>query len=200
MKEGEIGTKNYRIKRAEEEDLAKISDIAQGIKINPWDVKKEDCRDGFLVYSLDEEDYQKRLNDFFLTFKQNDKIIGFLMCYDRNFLEKLIQENEISHEDGITDFLTNLPSDADFVFGDQIGVLAENRKSNIGKRMMEELFKEMTQKKISNMYVAILQEPICNEVSINFVSGFGFKKIKDIRNTDNSVWGIYHLELKKTKN
>ncbi len=54
----------------------------------------------------------------------------------------------------------------------------------------------MEQNHINTMYIAISHKPVSNKISMDFCKSFGFKKISEIKNDDNHVWGIYRLELK----
>jgi uncharacterized protein with ATP-grasp and redox domains len=62
---------------------------------------------------------------------------------------------------------------------------------------MEKVFAKMRDRKMRNMYVAILHKPIRNEASINFVGRLGFDNVAEVTNSDGLVWGIYHADISK---
>lgn len=188
------------VENAKDENIAEIATIAQEVKIDPKNIDAEKAKGGFLVYNLDESGYKKRLNDFFLTFSEENKVRGFIMSYDKSFLEQLIQSGEIAHEDGIMQYLQTEIDPADnFIFGDQIAISKDNRNKEAGTKLMENTLSRMQSMDINNMYVAILHQPIRNEASINFVGRFGFNHTKEVTNSDGLVWGIYHLNIKPKK-
>lgn len=172
--------------------------IANEAKIDPRNPGTEDTKSGFLIYPLTREGYQKRTrgNDFFITFSEQGQVKGFVMCYDRAFLNKLIEEGEIGHEDGIVNYLSSqTPPEDNFLFGDQIGISRQNRTREAGTMLLEEVFVKMREKGMKNMYVAVLHQPVRNEASINFIGGLGFNNVAKVTNSDGLVWGIYHVEL-----
>ncbi len=180
--------------------IPQVLEIAQEAKIDPKTTKPESAKSGFLVYPLDRESYEQRAkgNDFFITFGEEGKVKGFLMCYDRAFLQKLINEGKMGHEDGIISYLTNRTApDENFLYGDQIGISAENRNREAGTILMEKVFAEMKDRNMRKMYVAILHDPIRNEASINFVGRLGFENVADVTNSDGLVWGLYRTDISK---
>lgn len=188
------------VENAKDETIIEVATIAQEVKIDPKNIDPEKAKGGFLVYTLDESGYKKRLNDFFLTFSEEDKVRGFIMSYDKAFLEQLIQNGEIAHEDGIMQYLQTEIDPADnFIFGDQIAIAKDNRNKEAGTKLMEATLSRMQSTDINNMYVAILHQPIRNKASINFVGRFGFNHTKEVTNSDGLVWGIYHLNIKAKK-
>ncbi|OGF21424.1 hypothetical protein A2316_02210 [Candidatus Falkowbacteria bacterium RIFOXYB2_FULL_38_15] len=180
--------------------IERVLAIAQEACIDPRTADQKTTKKGFLVYPLDKKRYEQRANgnDFFITFSEEGRVKGFLMCYDRSFLQNLISEGEIGHEDGIISYLTkNTEPEDNFLYGDQIGISAENRTREAGTILMEKVFAKMKDRSMRNMYVAILHGPIRNEASINFVGRLGFENITEVTNSDGLVWGIYHADISK---
>jgi len=180
--------------------IKEVLEIAQEASVDPKNADQKTTKKGFLVYPLSKERYEQRAkeNDFFVTFSEQGQVKGFLMCYDRAFLQKLIDEGEIGHEDGIVSYLKNQTEPEDnFLYGDQIGISSENRTKEAGTILMEKIFAKMKDRNMRNMYVAILHNPIRNEASINFVGRLGFNNVADVSNADGLVWGIYHVDITK---
>ena len=180
--------------------IEEVLEIAQEASIDPKNADQKTTRKGFLVYPLSKERYEKRANenDFFVTFSEQGQVKGFLMCYDRAFLQKLIDDGEIGHEDGIIGYLTSHTDDEDnFLYGDQIGISSDNRTREAGTILMEKVFAKMRERNMRNMYVAILHGPIRNEASINFVGRLSFNNVAEVTNSDGLVWGIYHADISK---
>lgn len=177
-----------QIEHANPTDAQKVWSLAESVRLNYQKPQKE----GFLVYVLNKDQYLQRIitSPFFYVAKTIDADIeGFLMCYDDKTLQQLITNSELSHEDGITKFLTQQP--APYIYGDQIGINNCHAQTGIGNAMMKNLFKEMQTKNIDTMYVAIMHHPIKNTASINFCSKLGFTQVAEITNIDSRVWGIY---------
>ncbi|NMB48719.1 GNAT family N-acetyltransferase [Candidatus Kuenenbacteria bacterium] len=192
--------KSIHVETAKDGAVAEIATIALEVKIDPKNIDPEKAKGGFLIYNLDENDYKKRLNLFFLTFSEENKVRGFIMSYDKTFLEQLIKNGEIAHEDGIMQYLQTEINPADnFIFGDQIAISKDNRNREAGTKLMKATLSRMQSMGINNMYVAILHQPIRNEASINFVGRFGFNHTKEVTNSDGLVWGIYHLNIEPKK-
>jgi predicted GNAT superfamily acetyltransferase len=195
---GELG-KKIEVENASPH-IERVLAIAQEARIDPKTADQKNTKKGFLVYPLDKERYEQRANgnDFFITFSEEGRVNGFLMCYERSFLQKLITEGEIGHEDGIISYLTNHTDPEDnFLYGDQICISAENRTREVGKILMETVFAKMKARNMRNMYVAILHGPIRNEASMKFVGRLGFENVAEVTNSDGLVWGIYHADISK---
>lgn len=180
--------------------IDQVFEIAQEAKIDPKTTKLELTKDGFIIYPLDKDRYERRAsgNEFFTILSEDGQIRGFLMCYDRAFLQKLINEGEIRHEDGIVNYLiSNTEPEDNFLYGDQIGISSGNRTRGAGTMLLENVFVKMKEKNMRNMYVAILHDPFANNTSINFVKLLGFNNIAEVTNSDGLAWGIYHLDILK---
>lgn len=178
--------------------IEQVFAIAQEASIDPKAVDQETTKGGFLVYPLNKERYEQRANgnDFFTTFSERGQVKGFLMCYDRAFLQRLVDEGEIDHEDGIVNYLaTHTEPEENFLYGDQIGISKETRTKEAGTMLMEKTFLKMKEKGMRKMYVAVLHGPIRNEASINFVRRLGFNNVAEVTNSDSLVWGIYHVDI-----
>ena len=70
-----------------------------------------------------------------------------------------------------------------------------SRRAFIGTALMSTLFQDMRERKIKNMYVAILHQPVRNEASISFVEKLGFSELEEVVNPDHYTWGIYHSTI-----
>lgn len=177
------------IRKARESDSKKIYELAKSLSIT----NLKDNTKGFLVYVLPKKEYLKRIKiskNFYVS-ENNNQINGFLMCYDKETLKKMQQKGILAHEDNIINIVQQ---DAEnYLFGDQIGIsrLAQEKKSPIGIQIMNYLFEEMKKQNIKTMYVAILHKPKLNIKSKQFCIRIGFKQIKEVKNTDNTIWGIY---------
>ncbi len=180
-----------RIRKATLKDLEGICEVAQSVKLdyeNPQD-------QGFLVYVLDKEDYTKRINssDYFYVALSEDKVVGFLMCYDNENLNDLIENRELDHQDMLTKRVSE--QQGEYIFGDQIGIITDKALEKVGTSLMEALFDTMKENLIYEMYVGILHEPFINEASKQFCTKLGFSYQETIINSDNHSWGIYKLKL-----
>jgi len=181
------------IRHARPEDAKRICDLAASIKIDYSDPQKT----GFLVYTLDEDGYERRMrSDLFYVADNGRGIDGFLMCYDDDRLEHMVSGGILGHEDGIIGFVSR--QERPYVFGDQIGVAPEKTASGIGSAMMRELFRDMRARQIPKMYVAILDAPSRNMASIDFCTRLGFIPLARVTNSDGKVWGIYRKDLSRS--
>jgi N-acetylglutamate synthase-like GNAT family acetyltransferase len=182
------------IRKARETDADEIHHLAESLSIK----KLHDTTKGFLVYTLQEAEYRTRIlmSNYFFISTNHGHIDGFLMCYDNNILKTSLQSNLLSHEDAIIRFVQNMPEP--YIFGDQICIsrAAEEQKQPTGIQLMENLFAEMKKHRINTTYVAILHAPTTNHASIQFCTRIGFRKIEEVKNSDNTTWGIYRFELK----
>jgi L-amino acid N-acyltransferase YncA len=181
------------IRKANTKDVKSIQKIAESLSLNP----KQPQKKGFLVYVLDNNEYSARINSsYFYVAEENGKILGFLMCYDKENLIKLIKEGEIKHEEGIIKYLNK--KEGSFIFGDQIGILSEHTLKGIGKAMTQRLFQDMTKNGVEELIVCVSHFPL-NSASTAFVKHLGLKKEAQIINTDGHEWDVYscNVNIKK---
>jgi len=174
------------VRKATVNDAGEVSALAQRIQVDKTDRTK-----GFLVYALSPQAYEERilLSNLFYVYEENNHIDGFLMCYTDKELDELIRRGKLNHEYGIIRNISH--RDRPFIFGDQIGILPEFNRMGIGRKLMNALFLDMKNKRITKMYVAILHHPYMNSPSYHFFTHFNFKKIEEVMNKDGLVWGIY---------
>jgi GNAT superfamily N-acetyltransferase len=179
------------IRKAKTGDESAIELIANSIKLKD----KGPNNKGFLVYILNKEDYQKRiqLSDYFYVAELDNKIIGFLMCYDDETLTHLKNMKLIRHEDSIANYL--ISQNKPFVFGDQIGVLYDYSNKDVGSSLIKHLIEDMKKDDINKLYVAILHKPFKNKASLDFCKKLGFRFIEEVENDDKKVWGICLLNI-----
>lgn len=180
--------------------IGKIRSIAEKARINPSAADPQNLVNGFLVYVLDSDQYVQRSidNDFFITLSVGNSMIGYLMSYSRNFLNKLVDSGSMRHEDGIMNMVLNhSESEDNFLFIDQIAIEPESRKKNAGTILMQAIFEKMKEKNMCNIYLAIMHHPIRNQASIKFMKRLGFNSIGETSNQDHFVWGIYHVDISK---
>lgn len=181
------------IRQATPDDARAIVEIAQSLKLD-LSVHPTFLWNGFLVYPLNEEQYKQRIRStpyFYVDDCSNEGIgiTGFLMCYDDETLRKLTQNGDISHQDAEVKYV--LEQKKPFIFGDQIGVRKEWARCGSGTELIRRLFGDMGNNGVRDMYVGILQKPVTNNTSIHFCAGFGFDKINEVQNPDETVWGIW---------
>lgn len=178
------------LRPARSEDAASISNLAGSLKLEP----RLSTRNGFLVYPLNESGYQARTSSpFFYVAETDSNLDGFLMCYDSVTLDDFLEKGLLDHEEGLVQYITK--QQTPYIFGDQIGVRKGKNRHNVGTAMMDKLFQDMQQKKIPTMYVGILHQPVRNYASIDFCTKLGFTKISEVANKDETVWGVYQLNL-----
>lgn len=179
------------IRKATTEDLEGICEVAEAVKLD-YDAPQ---KFGFLVYGLEQEKYNHRINssDFFYVAVHDDSVVGFLMCYDNETLNRLKESGELDHEDNLTKTVSE--QQGDYIFGDQIGVIPDKTLRGVGRSLMQKLFDDMQSKGIDTMYVGVLEEPALNEASKIFVERLGFNHQESVTNSDEHQWGIYKLQL-----
>ncbi len=188
--------KESKIEVAEINDIPKIQQIAEMVKLDPKNPDREKLNKGFLIYTLSDKQYSIRLNDYFtVAQKENGDTVGFLMCYDTAFLRRLIASGEIAHEDGIMNFLQTTEPNGNYIFGDQIGVDYSQSNKGVGRKLLKNLFAKMKANGIRKMYVAVLSKPVENLVSKNFCKNLGAKKVSEVENNDGLGWSIYKFEV-----
>ncbi|MFH1089876.1 MAG: GNAT family N-acetyltransferase [Candidatus Uhrbacteria bacterium] len=185
-----------KIETTETQDIPRVQQIAEMVKLDPKNPDQEKLNKGFLIYTLSDKQYSIRLNDYFtVARKENGDTVGFLMCYDTAFLRRLIASGEIAHEDGIMNFLQTTEPNGNYIFGDQIGVDYSQSNKGVGRKLLKDLFAKMKAKGIEKMYVAVLSKPVENLVSKNFCKNLGAKKVSEVENNDGLGWSIYKFEV-----
>lgn len=179
------------IRKAKENDAKFICDLAEILHIG----KKGVTLKGFLVYVLPESGYfaRIRLSKYFYVSENNNLIDGFLMSYNSKTLKDMQKKRLLSHEDGIMQFVSNLPEP--YIFADQIGVNPKTQQKGIGLTLWHKLFADMKKNKINVLYGAILHKPICNKHSIDYHRKLGFVQVSEVKNKDNNIWGIYKYSI-----
>ena len=179
------------LRKATYEDLEQIVELANAVKLNYDNPQK----DGFIVYVLDSEQYQLRIENsgLFYVAEQDKEIIGYLMCYSNEEFDKLYSLGELDHEDQLTETIFNKPGK--FVFGDHIAVKLGSNYHGVGKSLMNRLFFDLQKENISLMYVGVLEKPVKNITSKRFVTSLGFQKEVSITNKDKTQWGIYYVRI-----
>lgn len=183
------------IETARDHHIPGIVAIAEKLKMNPQESEPEKLKKGFLVYTLDARGYSRRLNEFFVVETSGERVGGFLMCYDRNFIQSLIEEGQEEHERGILNFIQSVEPVENFVYGGEIGVDPKARQQGIGRKMLERVFALMRDKGIRRMYAAILHGPVQNLTSIAFATATGAENIGEARNDDGLLWGLYRWSV-----
>ena len=179
------------IRTATIEDLEGICEVAAAVKLN-YDTPQ---KGGFLVYGLTKMGYAHRIKSspFFYVALSDDKVVGFLMCYDNETLTRLIRSGVLNHEDNLTQIVSE--RQGNYIFGDQIGVVPDKTVIGIGTSLMERLFGDIQRADIDMMYIGILHEPVMNIASKTFCEKLGFIHQENVTNSDNHIWGIYRLAL-----
>ena len=181
------------IRRAKQEDAERIHKLAKSLWID-WSNPQ---RKGFLVNKRTEQHYAARTESpFFYVAEDNSRLAGFLMCFDSSTFRKFAAQGIINPSEGDVKFMLNQKDS--WVFGDQIGIDPKLSRNKIGSAMMKQLFSDMDERAIKDMYVSILHKPVRNYASIDFCTGLGFKHLKgaDAENQGGTTWGMYHLKLK----
>ena len=189
----EVGPDSLEVAR--ELHIPGIFGIVEKLKMNPRTPEPEKLARGFLNYTFNACGYARRLNELFIVQTQGNKVGGFLMCYDRAFLQILINDGEEKHETSILNFIQSLEPKNDFVYGGQVGVDPEVRQRGVGRRMMERVFALMRSRHIKHMYAAILHAPVRNDVSIAFSVATGAQNVGEVLNDDGLLWGIYRWSV-----
>ena len=179
------------IRKARAGDCNEILKIAESLNVK--DVKSNNG--GFLVYVLDKKGYKDRIkdSDYFYVAEDEGNVKGFLMCYSSIALEKIYSSSKIAHEDDLIKYV--LTQKKPFLFGDQIGIKNEFSRTGIGRSLMEKIILDMKNENIFDFYACILHDPVKNNASISFTKSFGFGFLKEIKNKDGRVWGVYLLKL-----
>ncbi|HAL49941.1 MAG: hypothetical protein UU40_C0012G0010 [Candidatus Uhrbacteria bacterium GW2011_GWD2_41_121] len=177
---------------AARDDMSAVVRIAETVQLNVSSPDPALFYIGFLVYTLSESQYARRLNPFFTVGGEGGATDGFLMCYESSFLRDLVEYGSVSHQDGAVDFLAK--QGGRFIFGDQIGVDPSCNHRGLGTKLMQDMFTRMRREAITTMYVTILHEPVRNEVSIAFCTKLGATCIAEAVNQDGLAWGIYRFE------
>ena len=169
------------------EDAESVSNLAKSLEV---DFERPQAN-GFLVYLHEIEEFARRsgLTDYFYVAERDSELVGYLMCYDNNALESLVEANVLNYEDGIVREVSK--QERPYIFGDHIGVREDLTQGNIGRNLMETLFEDMREKGINRMYVGVLHSPVRNEASVSFVRSFGFEEVSEVSNSDGLIWGIY---------
>lgn len=175
--------------------VATIDDISSIVNIANLSRKKESNNHGFLTYVLSEERYVKRLNDFFIVAEANNKILGFHLGYSMTTLKELIAGDEVWHIKPEIEQAFNFMGDENFIFCDQIAVLAEHKHQGVGVMLMQAISQTMKTQNIDRQVAYIMHEPDNNTVSQKFSLQIGFKFIKPIKLPDNTIWGMYIKEI-----
>lgn len=187
------------IENVQEKDLPAVTAIAAKLKLDVANPDPKIVGKGFLIYTLPEEAYRKRANPYFTVAKEGERVLGYLMCYERAFFEELIRNGDIGHEDGITRFIQDLEPSDQYIFADQIGLDYENRRKGMGSNLMRQLLERLKHEGITKMYGAILHQPVKNEASITFCSKLGARVVGEVTNQDGLVWGIYRFPIEEDK-
>ncbi len=179
---------DVQIRRAVVEDVSKIRKLAESLRIN----LNKPQEGGFLVHVTYTQGYAARLakNPFFYVAEREGEMAGFLMCFEDKALENLVQRGVMTAEDNTFDFIFSQPRP--FLVVDQIGVDRDYARQGVGRALMQGLFDDPRGIKIKDLYAEILHAPARNQTSINFFSSLGFRGIKELTNSDNNTWGIYH--------
>ena len=125
--------------------------------------------------------------------EDEDKIIGYLMCYENKSLKQIISSGKIDHQDGIVTYLQT--QNNPYIFGDHIAIGKRYLQTGVGHLLMKRLFKDMKKNKIPKMYVGVLHGPVKNTPSINFIKALGFRFLKEVKNKDKLSWGIYGIKV-----
>jgi GNAT superfamily N-acetyltransferase len=179
------------IRRATQEDLEGICKVAESVKLDYSKPQKS----GFLVYCLSKDQYANRLesSDYFYVATDQNKVIGFLMCYDDETLKDLIKNGNLDHEAHLAKKVAE--QNGRYTFGDQIGVFPDKALTGVGTALMTALFEDMKAVNINTIYVGILHKPVMNIASKQFCENLGFMCRESVINSDNHEWGFYKLEL-----
>lgn len=175
------------------EDVSAVVKIAEAVRINPCDPEPNILDKGFLVYVLGENGYRRRENPYFTLSSEGGAAAGFLMCYDSAFLQGLVTDGFLSHQDGAISFLQE--TERPFLFGDQIAVSPTASRKGIGRELMRDMFGRMRVAGIRRMYVTILHHPVRNVASVRFCEGLGAHCVQEVTNKDGLTWGVYLFEL-----
>jgi len=177
--------------------MSAVVNIAEAVRINPYDPDPHILNKGFLVYVLGKNGYRRRENPYFTLSSEGGAAAGFLMCYNCAFLRELVADGSISHQDGAVSFLLR-EIECPFLFGDQIAVSSTVSRRGIGRELMHDMFGRMHAAGIRRMYVTILHRPVRNAASIQFCEGLGAKCVQEVTNKDGFTWGVYFFEQELT--
>ena len=178
-----------KIRRATLDDVKKITEIANSVKIN-YDNPQEN---GFLVYFCDEEGYRKRIGKtpYFYVAERNNEVVAFLLCFDNKTVEEMAAFGDMAGEDKTFDFIFSQKKP--FILADQLAVLYEYSYQGIGKALFDKFFEDLLETGTTDIYGELLHKPARNNASINFCKSLGFEEINEITNNDDHTWGIYKV-------
>jgi len=178
------------IRKVQVQDIPQIKSIADSLVVTP-ETKEKDL--GFYDYCLSREQYQRRMNDFFLIGCRNSEIEGFCMAYDSEFIRRLVEQEPELQEDTIFKYLTS--QQEDYVYIDQLAV--RNPKTFSGSVCacgLVDRVKEMSRGKDSLIGV-VPHFPWKNETAIRFHKHQGTELVDEIGQKDKIVFGVYRMSL-----
>lgn len=179
------------IKKVQTKDLQEIKAIADSLVVTP---KEPHRKTGFYDYSLSGEQYTRRSrSDMFLVCCRNQRLEGFCMAYDSDFVRQLIDQEPKLREDVVFRYLSK--QQEDYVYLDQLAV--KKQGTFCGMACACELIDKLkgVSKEKKSIVGVIPHTPWANQPSINFFTHQGANLVREIGTEENIVFGVYKLDL-----
>ena len=179
------------IRKVQVQDIPQIKTIADSLVVTS---ENQDRNFGFYKYSLTSEQYARRSeSNLFLVGLGNSKLEGFCMAYDSEFIQRLIEQEPQLRENEIFRYLTE--QQEDYVYIDQLAV--RKPKTFLGGTYACELFKRLKEKSEGHQSIQGISphSPWKNKSSIGFFTHQGARLVKEIKGSEDIIFGAYKLDL-----
>lgn len=200
----EVAAGALRILRATPDDAAEIARIAAAVNVH----KCAYLGKGFLVYTLNPNEYRKRIRDHqhLYAFWVGCKIVGFVCGYDRGQFETYLADGTLGHEPALGLAIKRQAAergDHRYAFLDQIAILPEYQDRGLGEWFFDRFCRLVP----GPYYVAMVEAPIENP-RISYWRARGFSRLgrveerlpprfadaSSMKTTFSTIsWGIYVL-------
>jgi ribosomal protein S18 acetylase RimI-like enzyme len=176
------------IRKATAQDLEGICAVAESVRFDPFKVQEN----GFLVYVHDRQSYAERIasSECFYVAIDHVELVGFLVCYLDDAVADLVSRGVMNND--VLRACVRAGCEGRWIYADQIAVRPSHTGLGIGPALVRELYKDVKDRRIDSVFVAILHEPL-NTASKTFCEGLGFAFQNTLRYRDGRLWGLYTL-------
>jgi len=184
---------NVAIRPAKEEDIKGILKVQEELLIKNK-TQNEVGKNGFLVYSLKEEELKNMISlkqNFLLVAESVREIVGYALAYDLNVWRKNKPQwdEEITADTSIKNHL----SKNKIIYFRHIARKSQN--PGVGIKLEEKIYEMAKHKGYQFVIGEILERPILNEKSKTVHEQRGYKRIGQVDYPDGKVWGLYEKKL-----
>ncbi len=154
---------------------------------------------GFLIFDLGVEEYTRKLrspNKFsFVVEGPSGEAIGFILCIDRQGVERDLQNGQLEYEKEILNIPFDKARGENFIWGDQMAVFPPSeRYLGVGRSLLENVFQAMKAARIKHFFGMIALHPHTNIAGLNFLIKSGLLLI-GTKNIQGMKWGVVYHEV-----